>query len=58
MNARSIAYFTSAEVTSRSTGSENITPLRSLTVTVRPSFEIFGMSEARSGTGLLASCGR
>ena len=57
MNARSIAYLTSAEVTSRLTGSENMTPLRSFTVTVLPSGAISGSAAARSGTGVFVSFG-
>ncbi len=51
MNARSIAYFTSADVTARLTGGENMIPGRILTVTVLPSSAMSGMSVARSGTG-------
>jgi hypothetical protein len=48
-NPRSIAYLTSADVTSRRTGGEKCTPARSRTVTVRPSAETTGSSAARSG---------
>jgi hypothetical protein len=50
---RSIAYFTSAEVTARLTGGLNLTPCLMWTVTVLPSFETVGMLAARSGTGLM-----
>ena len=49
---RSIAYLTSADVTSRFTGGLKRTPLRMRTVTVRPSPETVGMAAARSGTAL------
>jgi hypothetical protein len=57
---RSIAYLTSADVTSRFTGGLKRTPLRMCTVTVLPPFETVGMRAARSGTastlfGLYAS---
>ena len=60
---RSIAYFTSAEVTSRFTGGLNLMPFRMWTVIVLPSFEMVGIADARSGTGwmlfgLYASSGR
>ena len=44
-------YLTSAEVTSRLTGFENMTPFLIFTVTVLPSSEISGMPSARSGVG-------
>ena len=46
-----MAYLTSFDVTSRSTGGANLTPLRSLTVTVFLSPEISGSLSARSGLG-------
>jgi hypothetical protein len=46
---RSIAYLTSAAVTSRLTGGEKCTPERSLTVTVLPSSDTVGAVVARSG---------
>ena len=49
---RSIAYFTSAAVTSRFTGGLKRTPSRMCTVTVLPPFEIFGIAAARSGIAL------
>jgi hypothetical protein len=60
---RSIAYFTSREVTSRLTGGLKRTPRRRVTVNVFPSCETFGIAAARSGTvlmlfGLYASSGR
>ena len=57
MKARSNAYLTSLEVTSRSTGGENFTPERSFTVIVLLSSEICGSPSARSGTGVSASSG-
>src|SRR4051794_39508363 len=57
VNARSKAYLTSLEVTSRLTGGENFTPVRSLTVIVLLSLEICGMDAARSATGCSASSG-
>ena len=57
MNARSNAYLTSLEVTSRLTGGEKRTPGRSFTVIVLLSWEICGSSSARSGTGVSASSG-
>src|SRR3954447_23359570 len=50
VNARSKAYLTSREVTSRLTGGEKRTPLRSLTVIVLASAETSGGPAARSGT--------
>ena len=57
VKARSIAYLTSAVVTSRSTGGLNFTPVRILIVSVLPSSEISGAPSARSGSGLIASSG-
>ena len=57
MNARSIAYLTSADVTARLTGGENMIPGLSFTVTVLPSAAISGSPSARSGTGREMSCG-
>ncbi len=57
MNARSNAYLTSLEVTSRFTGGENFTPERSFTVIFLLSAEISGSPSARSGTGFSASSG-
>ena len=57
-NPRSIAYFTSADVTSRFTGGENFTPGRIFTVTVLPSADTSGAAVARSGTIFEPSCGR
>ena len=54
---RSIAYLTSFDVTSRSTGGENLMPVRILTVTVLPSAETSGSASARSGTMLMPSSG-
>ncbi len=54
---RSIAYFTSAEVTSRFTGGPKRTPFLMRTVTVLPSAEIFGIAAARSGTVLTEFAG-
>src|SRR3954449_975301 len=51
VNARSMAYLTSLDVTARLTGGENFTPLRSLTVMVFASSETCGGPSARSGTG-------
>ena len=56
-NPRSIAYLTSSDVTSRSTGGEKRTPLRIFTVTVLPSSETWGSASARSGTGVSPSSG-
>ncbi len=58
-----MAYFTSADVTSRFTGGLNLMPFRMWTVTVFPPFDTTGMLAARSGTGrmlfgLYASSGR
>src|SRR4051812_27956456 len=55
VNARSNAYLTSLDVTSRLTGGENFTPLRSFTVTVLRSEEISGSDSARSGVGSCSS---
>ena len=52
MNARSIAYFTSADVTARLTGGENMIPGRSFTVTVLPSAAISGVVGRQVGDGL------
>ena len=57
MKPRSSPYLTSAEVTSRSTGGLNFTPVRIFTVTVLPSSAISGGPSARSGSGLVASSG-
>ncbi len=54
--ARSIAYFTSAAVTSRFTGGLKCTPRRIGTVTVLLSAEIVGWAAARSGD-LVVSAG-
>jgi hypothetical protein len=54
---RSIAYLTSLDVTTRLTGGENLTSLRSLIVTVLASAETSGAAEARSGTSVVASSG-
>jgi hypothetical protein len=58
VKARSIAYLTSLETTSRLTGFENITPFLIFTVTVLPSSEISGSPSARSGTAFVVSPGR
>lgn len=52
---RSIAYLTSAEVTSRFTGGLKWTPCFRVTVTVLPSFETVGMLTARSGSSSVES---
>ena len=52
-NPRSIAYFTSADVTSRLTGGLKRTPGRMCTVTVLLPFEYVGIAEARSGIALI-----
>src|SRR3954454_24402302 len=57
VKARSKAYLTSLEVTSRLTGGPNFTPLRIMTVIVLLSDEICGSPSARSGTGFSASPG-
>ena len=57
MNARSIAYLTSADVAARLTGGENMIPGRSFTVTVLPSPAMSGVPAARSGTGFVMSRG-
>jgi hypothetical protein len=51
-NPRSIAYLTSADVTSLLYGFEYMTPFLISTVTVLPSGEISGGFAARSGTML------
>ena len=48
---RSIAYLTSAEVTSLLTGGLNRTPCLRWTVMVLPPFVTTGMPAARSGSG-------
>ena len=50
-----MAYLTSADVTSRSTGGENFTPSLIVTVTVQPSSEISGSDSASSGSATEAS---
>ena len=55
--SRSIAYFTSAEVASRFTGGQNLTPFFSLTVTVLPSGEAVGYDSAKSGEAFVVSSG-
>src|SRR3954447_26828458 len=57
VNARSMAYLTSFEVTSRSTGGENFMPDFSLMVICLLSDDSSGSEAATSGTGLSASPG-
>jgi len=57
-NPRSIAYLTSREVTSRSTGGEKRIPALSRTVTLRPSADTSGSAAARSGSARVGSPGR
>jgi hypothetical protein len=57
VNARSIAYLTSFDVTSRLTGGVYLTPSLIFTVTVLPSSEMSGIPAARSGIGSFLSGG-